>query len=71
MALLLGYGAAAINPYLAFETIEDLILAHELGEQDLAKAIRRLHPGLHEGCPEGDVEDGHLDVAGLPWGPDF
>ena len=41
MALLLGYGAAAINPYLAFETIEDLILEHELGEQDLAKAIRR------------------------------
>ena len=25
MALLLGYGAGAINPYLAFETIEDLI----------------------------------------------
>jgi glutamate synthase (NADPH/NADH) large chain len=25
MALLLGFGAAAINPYLAFETIEDLI----------------------------------------------
>jgi glutamate synthase (NADPH/NADH) large chain len=25
MALLLGYGAAAINPYLAFEAIEDLI----------------------------------------------
>jgi glutamate synthase (NADPH/NADH) large chain len=25
MALLMGYGAAAINPYLAFETIEDLI----------------------------------------------
>ena len=40
MALLLGYGAAAINPYLAFETIEDLILEHELNEQDLAKAIR-------------------------------
>ena len=25
MALLLGYGAGAVNPYLAFETIEDLI----------------------------------------------
>ncbi|MDQ1708791.1 MAG: glutamate synthase large chain, partial [Frankiaceae bacterium] len=25
MALLIGYGAAAINPYLAFESIEDLI----------------------------------------------
>ncbi|HEY0639213.1 MAG TPA: glutamate synthase large subunit [Pseudonocardiaceae bacterium] len=25
VALLLGYGAAAVNPYLAFETIEDLV----------------------------------------------
>jgi glutamate synthase (NADPH/NADH) large chain len=25
MALLIGYGAAAVNPYLAFETIEDLM----------------------------------------------
>ena len=25
MALLVGYGAGAINPYLAFESIEDLI----------------------------------------------
>ena len=25
VALLLSYGAAAVNPYLAFETIEDLI----------------------------------------------
>jgi len=31
MCLLLGYGAAAINPYLAFETIEDLI-AEDLTE---------------------------------------
>ena len=27
MALLIGYGAGAINPYLAFESIEDLIAA--------------------------------------------
>ena len=34
MALLIGYGAGAINPYLAFETIEDLIAEdmHGLGE---------------------------------------
>src|SRR5207302_7438933 len=25
MALLVGFGAAAVNPYLAFETIEDMI----------------------------------------------
>ncbi|MEY2469046.1 MAG: glutamate synthase large chain, partial [Actinomycetota bacterium] len=30
MALLIGYGAAAINPYLAFETIEDMIANGEL-----------------------------------------
>ena len=41
MALLLGYGAAAVNPYLAFETIEDLTLEHDLSEHDLAEAIRR------------------------------
>ncbi len=25
MALLIGYGASAINPYLAIETVEDLV----------------------------------------------
>ena len=25
MALLVGYGAGAINPYLAFESIEDMV----------------------------------------------
>ncbi len=30
MALLLGFGASAINPYLAFETIDDLIATGEL-----------------------------------------
>jgi len=43
MALLIGYGAGAINPYLAFESIEDLISAnmHGLGDEDPAIAIRR------------------------------
>jgi glutamate synthase (NADPH) large chain len=42
MALLVGYGAGAINPYLAFESIEDMI-AHDLnglGAADPASAIR-------------------------------
>jgi glutamate synthase (NADPH/NADH) large chain len=30
MALLLGYGASAINPYLAFETIDDMIASGQL-----------------------------------------
>ncbi len=46
MALLIGYGAGAINPYLAFETIEDLIAAdegrgmHGLGGMDPRQAVR-------------------------------
>lgn len=41
MALLIGYGAGAVNPYLAFESIEDLITTgmHDLGAIDPATAI--------------------------------
>jgi len=42
MALLIGYGAGAINPYLAFESIEDLITEdmHGLGAMDPKQAVR-------------------------------
>ncbi len=42
MALLVGYGAGAINPYLAFESIEDMIREgiNGLDGTDAAKAIR-------------------------------
>ncbi len=42
MALLVGYGAGAINPYLAFESIEDLIAAelHGLGGMDPKVAVK-------------------------------
>jgi glutamate synthase (NADPH) large chain len=45
MALLVGFGAGAINPYLAFESIEDMIAAedgrgmHGLGGMDPKKAV--------------------------------
>jgi glutamate synthase (NADPH/NADH) large chain len=43
MALLIGYGAGAINPYLAFETIEDLIDQglYGLGGVDPHTAIKK------------------------------
>ena len=42
MALLVGYGAGAINPYLAFESIEKMIAEnfHGLGEMDPHKAVK-------------------------------
>ena len=39
MCLLLGFGAAAINPYLAFETIEDRIAEGESPVKDPTKAV--------------------------------
>ena len=40
MALLLGYGAAAINPYLAFDTIVDMIREGILTDIEPRKAVR-------------------------------
>jgi glutamate synthase (NADPH/NADH) large chain len=42
MALLIGFGAGAVNPYLAFESIEDLISEgmHGLGGMDPQSALR-------------------------------
>ncbi|HEY2330362.1 MAG TPA: glutamate synthase large subunit, partial [Acidimicrobiales bacterium] len=40
MALLVGYGAAAVNPYLAFETIEDMVARGDLGSISPVKAVR-------------------------------
>lgn len=39
-ALLTGYGAGAINPYLVFESIEDIIRRQNLTGIDLQKAIK-------------------------------
>ena len=40
VALLLGYGAAAVNPYLAFESIEDLVNRGVITGVDPQRAIR-------------------------------
>ncbi|MGI5168922.1 glutamate synthase large subunit [Spirillospora sp. CA-253888] len=49
MALLIGYGASAINPYLALETVEDLIKTGALTGIDAAKATRNLVKGYGKG----------------------
>ncbi len=43
MALLIGYGAGAINPYLAFESIEDMVAEnlHGLGGMDPHDAVKK------------------------------
>ncbi|WP_034272965.1 glutamate synthase large subunit [Haloechinothrix halophila] len=49
IALLLGYGAAAVNPYLAFESIEDLIAAGAITDVDPPVAIRNYVTALVKG----------------------
>jgi len=49
MALLIGYGASAVNPYLAMETVEDMANAGVLIEIEPAKAVRNLVKALGKG----------------------
>jgi glutamate synthase (NADPH/NADH) large chain len=48
-ALLIGYGAAAVNPYLAFESVEDLISTGALTGIAPEKAIHHVVKGLGKG----------------------
>src|SRR5439155_1326950 len=49
IALLLGYGAAAVNPYLAFESIEDLISQGAVTGIEPRTAIRNYVNALVKG----------------------
>ncbi|MDP4091907.1 MAG: glutamate synthase large subunit [Bacillota bacterium] len=49
-ACLLGYGASAVNPYLAFETIEDMINDGRLTDTDYVKAVHKYLKGATKGC---------------------
>ncbi len=49
MALLIGYGAGAINPYLAFETLDDMIREGLLPGLDHKKAVKNYIKALNKG----------------------
>ncbi|MGI8667409.1 MAG: glutamate synthase large subunit, partial [Jatrophihabitans sp.] len=49
IALLIGYGAAAVNPYLAFESIDDLIGRGVIGGRDSKTAIDAYIKSLSKG----------------------
>ncbi|GAB3515398.1 glutamate synthase large subunit [Phytohabitans suffuscus] len=48
-AVLVGYGAAAVNPYLAFESVEDLIATGALAGLEPATAVRNYVKALGKG----------------------
>ncbi len=49
VALLIGYGAAAVNPYLAMETVEDLAKSGYFGDITPQKAVKNLIKALGKG----------------------
>jgi glutamate synthase (NADPH/NADH) large chain len=49
IALLIGYGAAAVNPYLAFESIDDLIERGVIEGTDSRAAMAKYIKGLSKG----------------------
>jgi glutamate synthase (NADPH/NADH) large chain len=49
VALLIGYGAAAVNPYLAMETVEDMVRQKRITGITPEKAVRNLVKALGKG----------------------
>ena len=72
--LLVGYGADAINPYLAFEALRQARRDGWLDEQEFVSEERRrdrLSRGHRQGHAQGDGQDGHLHAAVLQGRPDL
>ena len=59
-ACLIGYGADAVCPRLALETVADLGAADKLGGATPDEATAELPPRGRGRRPQGDGEDGHL-----------
>ena len=49
MALLIGYGAGAVNPWVAFETLKDMIWQGMLKDLDHARAVKGYIKALNKG----------------------
>ena len=49
VAALIGYGAAAINPYLAMESVEQMVRSGQIASITIDKAIKNLIKGLGKG----------------------
>ena len=71
-ATLIGYGASAINPYLMFESLAELVADGPRPERRRlrdGRAERR--QGHRQGPAQDDLEDGHLDDPVLQRGADL
>ena len=62
MATLIGYGASAINPYLMFESLDELRdRGHAAASSRAPRRERARGQGDRQGADEDPLQDGHLD----------
>ncbi len=47
--LLLGYGAGAVNPYLAYETLRDMVAEHVVKDVDGEEAVKNFRKAVDKG----------------------
>ena len=69
-ATLLGYGASAVNPYLAHATIGELI-EEGLLNKDYYAAVADYDNAILQGIVKDCVQDGHFHHPVLSGQPDF
>ena len=63
--LLVGYGAGAVNPYLAFATMAEMIRRRAAQGRRRGRARSSTSSRRSQEPDQGRVEDGHLDAAEL------
>lgn len=59
-ATLLGYGACAINPYLAQDTVKQLVDEHML-DKDYYVAVQDYNAAILKRHRQDRIQDGNLD----------
>ena len=67
-ALLLGYGASAINPYMAFAVLDELVRKGDVQMNYETAEKNYIHP---QGLVQDYEQDGHFDYPFLPGRKDF
>ncbi len=69
-ALLLGYGASAINPYMAFAVLDELVRKGDV-QMNYETAEKELYQGHPQGLVQDHEQDGHFYHPFLPGCKDF
>ncbi len=71
VAVLIGFGATAVHPWLAYQCIADLFGGDhaDTGDDAVVKALQSYRRGINKGLLQDPLQDGYLDYHELPGRP--